>query len=173
MPCVFEIFFKSLIGLSPIWSVLASCGILNMYWGILTYVHALFIGVVHCCMLCVWQNVHVTFLWCFGLKWVPLCGFTFDWTCFTYFDQWVCFTHFPIFFLTMPWHAPPRHPLGTPHASPTAHTCITHAQHMHNTCTHMHSHLFPILGYCLHVLDVIAWCYKCVFGLFWGCYALF
>ena len=56
----------------------------------------------------------------------------------------VCFTHFSILCLTMPWHAPPRHPLGTPHASLAA--------------QHMHSHLFPALGFCLHVLTLIA-CY--------------
>ena len=137
-------------------SVLALCGILTMYWGIFTYVHALFIGVVHCCMLCVWQNAYVTFLWCFGLKWVPLLGFIFEWTCLTYFVQCMCvFTHFSILCLTMPWHAPPRHPLGTPHASPAALTCIS-------SCTHMHSHLFHELWYCLHVLTVIACCFKFV-----------
>ena len=35
-------------------SVLAPCGILILYWGIFTHVHALFIGVVLCCMPSVW-----------------------------------------------------------------------------------------------------------------------
>ena len=125
-------------------SVLAPCGILNIYWGIFTYVHAFFIGVVHCCMLSVWQNV-CDILCCIGLKWVLVLGFTLAWTCLTCFGQRVCVLHtVPILCLTMPCNASSRH---TP--------CIT-------CCTHMHSHLFHAWWYCLHVLTVIACCFEFV-----------
>ena len=80
-----EIFSKFWLGWVPfavLVSVLALYGILVLYWGFFTYVHALFIGIVLCCMLSVWQNVLlVTFLCWIWLKRVPLLGFPFDWTC--------------------------------------------------------------------------------------------
>ena len=78
-------------------------------------------------------------LCCIGLKWVPLLGFTLDWTCLTCFGQWVCVLHtLPNLCLNaMPCtiYAHTRHPLGTHHASPHAYIYTAHAQHMH---THAH-----------------------------------
>ena len=123
--------------------VLALCGILIMYWGIFTYVHTFFIYVVLYCMLSVWQNVLVTFLCWIGLKWVPLLGFTLDWTCVTCFGQWMCVLHTltKLCVNAMPCihYAHTGHPLGTPYASPTALTCISSCTHMHSTDTHAQS----------------------------------
>ena len=91
-------------------SMLAPWGILIMYWGKLHHVHALFIKVVHCYMLGAWQNVLVTFLCWIGLKWVPILGFPFDWTCWTCFDQWECVLH-TLTILCLKCHA--LHHLGT------------------------------------------------------------
>ena len=142
--------------------LLALCGKLNMYWGKFHHIHAFFIGVVYCCMLGVWQNFLVTFLCWIGLKWIPLLGFTLDWPCLTCFGQWMCVLHtLPKLCLNaMPCthYAHTMHPLGTPHAPPAAFTCIS-------TCiaqTHMHSHVLHALCFYLHVLTLIACCFKFV-----------
>ena len=123
--------------------VLALCGILIMYWGIFTYVHTFFIYVVLYCMLSVWQNVLVTFLCWIGLKWVPLLGFTLDWTCVTCFGQWMCVLHTltKLCVNAMPCihyaHWPSsRHTLCITYCTHMHQLMHTHAQHRH-TCTIM------------------------------------
>ena len=123
-------------------SVLAPWGILNMYWGKFHHVHAFFIGVVHCCMLSVWQNVLVTFLCWIGLKWVPLLGFTLDWPCLTCFDQWECvLKNLPKLSLNAMLCT---HKASSRHTPCTSYCAHLH-QHMHSTCTHMHSLLFSCI----------------------------
>ena len=86
--CDFFFFLKFWLGWDPFdvcVFVLAPWGILSMYWGYFHHVHALFIVGFHCCMLAVWQNVLVTFLCWIGLNWVPMLGFSLDWSCLSCF----------------------------------------------------------------------------------------
>ena len=118
--------------------VLAPCGILNMYWGKFHHVHALFIGVVHCCMPSFCQNVQVTF-WncldsnefqCLGLplidhaRHVLIIGCVFYTLCPFFCPNAMSCTHY----------AHTSHTLGTPHAPHAALTCSTQT----HTCTIMY-----------------------------------
>ena len=75
-----EIFFNSLIGLSSIWCLCICVGPLWQFELVLRHVSScsciFFIVFINCCMLCVWQNVQVTFFGCIELKWVSLLEFS-------------------------------------------------------------------------------------------------
>ena len=141
-------------------SVLAPCGILNMYWGKFHHVHALFISVVHCCMPSVCQNVQVTFLNCLDSNEFQCLGLPLiDHARHVLIIRCVFYTLCPFLCLNaMPCthYAHIRHLLGTPHAPHAALTCISSCTYMHNTDTHMHSHVLHALCFFLHVLAVIA-----------------
>ena len=91
-----QISFKILIGLCFIWYVCSCVGPLRQFKLVLRHffhVHALFIVGSYCCILNVWQNVLVIFLCWIGLNWVPMIGFTLDWSFLPCFGQCVCILH--------------------------------------------------------------------------------
>ena len=132
-----EIIFKSLIGLSPIWSVCIYVGPVWHSKHVLRHFH-LCSCIFHwnCSLLygkCLTKCSN-DILCCIGLKWVPMLGVTLDWTCLTCFGQRVYVLH------TVPilCHAPPKHTLCI--------TCCTHMhQLMHTHAQHMHNHLFSCI----------------------------
>ena len=159
IPNFVKILFKSLIGLSPMWFVCTCVGPMWQFKHVLRHFHMCSCIVHSCCSL-----LHVLCLIecpcdIFVMYWTQLSANAWVYSWLNMFDMFwsksVCFTHCAHF---VPCHA--MHLLlGTHYASLAALTCI-------NTCTHMHSHLIHALCYCLHVLTVIAWCFKCVLFYF-------
>ena len=151
--------FKSLIGLSPIWSMCICVGFVWHSKHVLRHFH-LCSCIVHWCSSllhamclteCSCEILVVYWTQMSSIAWVYFWLNMFH----IFWSMSVCFTHFPILCLTMPWHAPPRHPLGTPHASPAA--------------QHMHTHAQSFIS-CIRLLFTYFNTYSMLFSV---CYALF
>ena len=82
------------------------------------------------CTLSVWSNVQMTFSRCFLLRWVSNFGDFHVFTFLTCFKHWLCVSH------TLP------HECLVMHCS-----CISHAHHMHTTCT-LDAHTWSLDVFC-------------------------
>ena len=157
-----EFFFKSLIGLSPIWFV---CVCVSPVWHskhVLRHFH-LCSCIVHWCSSLL-HAMCLTECSCDILMvfWTQLCSIplVYPWLYLgnMFWSISVCFTHFPY----CASQCLALHHLGTHNASPATLTCIS-------SCTHMHTHAhtctvtyFHALCFCLHVLTRIACCFEFV-----------